>query len=136
MVLADSWTNILLAANDLTLAAILVVGFSLLAYIALHTWRNAVARSFCLLLGSLIIVLGGAVLLRQARTENTIHVLWQLQWIGIAFAPAAYCHFALALLRSTGVSQAWMRSIIPVTYIMSAAFLDPGGLKRSPGCAQ
>ncbi len=122
MVLGDSGINILLAANDVTLAAILVVSFSLLAYIALHNWGNAVGRSFCLLVGSLIIVLGGAVLLRQARTETTINVLWRLQWIGIAFAPAAYFHFALALMRSTGVSQTWMRTIIPVTYLMSAAF--------------
>lgn len=122
MALGDSWTNILLAANDLTLAAILVVGFSLLAYIALHNWRNAVARSFCLLVGSLIIVLGGAVLLRQARTEATIYVLWRLQWIGIALAPATYAHFALALLRSTGVNRAWTRFVVPGCYSISTLF--------------
>jgi hypothetical protein len=119
---SDSWTSILLAANDLTLAAILVVGFSLLAYIALHNWRNAVARSFCFLLASLLVVLGGAVLLRQARTAPTIQVLWRIQWLGIALTPAAYCHFAFELLRSTGEERQWMRPLAAVCYVISAAF--------------
>ncbi|HYF63062.1 MAG TPA: histidine kinase N-terminal 7TM domain-containing protein [Herpetosiphonaceae bacterium] len=122
MTYSDSWTSILLAANDLTLTAILVVGFSLLAYIALHNWRNAVARSFCLLLASLLVVLGGAVLLRQARTAPTIQALWRIQWLGIALTPAAYCHFAFELLRSTGEQRRWWRPLVAVLYVASAAF--------------
>lgn len=118
----DSWTSLLLAANDLTLAAILVVGFSLLAYIALHNWRNAVARSLCVLLASLLVVLGGALLLRQARTTPTINFLWRMQWSGIALAPVAYYHFAVALLHSTGEQRAWMRPLAALGYVVSVGF--------------
>ena len=101
MPFSETWTQVLLVANTLTLAAILVVGFSLFAYIALHNWRNAVAQSFCLLLASLLIVLGCSVLINQAQTAPTKHVLWQIQWVGIALAPATYYHFAEALFRAS-----------------------------------
>ncbi|MFD3166360.1 histidine kinase N-terminal 7TM domain-containing protein [Herpetosiphon sp. NSE202] len=122
MVAAFSWTNFLLAANDLTLAAIVVVGFSLFAYIALHNWRNGVARSFCLLIVGLMIVLGGAILQRQAQTEATRHVLWRIQWAGISLVPAAYYHFAESLLRSTGDPRMWTRVLLPLFYTFSVGF--------------
>lgn len=122
MPFSETWTQVLLVANTLTLAAILVVGFSLFAYIALHNWRNAVAQSFCLLLASLLIVLGCSVLINQAQTAPTKHVLWQIQWVGIALAPATYYHFAEALFRNSGDQRHWTRVLTPLFYSVSIGF--------------
>src|SRR5688572_28407006 len=126
MHLLGFWTNLLLAGTDFMLSAILVVGFSLLAYIATHNWRSAVSQSFCLLLASLVVVLASEVLLRQARTSPTLGVLWRLQWLGIAFAPATYAHFAMALLRVTsaaGPPKGYpARGLVIASYIVSGGF--------------
>ncbi len=116
------WTEFLLASNDVTLAAILVVGFSLLSYVALHNWRTAVAQSLCFLLGGLLLVLACSVLIRQARTLATVNVLWRVQWIGFAYVPAAYIHFALELLRSTGSQRRGLRSLPASAYALSTLF--------------
>ena len=116
----NSWTDFLILSNDITLAAISVVGFSLLAYIALHNWRISVAQSLCFLLGSLLVVLVCALLIRQARTPATVNVLWRVQWIGFAYVPAAFVHFALELLRSTGSQRRGVRSLPAVLYTLSS----------------
>lgn len=122
MYVSGIWTNLLLAGNDFMLSAILVVGFSLLAYIATHNWRSQVARSFCLLLGSLIAVLAAEVLLRQARTAPTLAWLWRAQWLGIALAPATYAHFAMALLGATSSVSRWARGAVAAAYAASGGF--------------
>lgn len=98
-------TDVLLQIHGLLIAAVLIVSFSLLAYIALHNWRNDIARAICLLLMSVMIVYGGDVLLGQAKTLPTIQFLLRAQWLGIALAPAAYFHLSYALIKTSHESQ-------------------------------
>ncbi len=86
-----------LQLNGLLNAAVLIVSFSLLAYVALHNWRNDVARALCLLLACLVIVYGGDILLERSHRPDTLQFLLRAQWLGIALTPAAYLHFANAL---------------------------------------
>ncbi len=97
MKISPLMTNLLQQINDLLVAAVLIVAFSLLAYITLQNWRNAIARALCVLLTCIVIVYGGDVLLNRAVRPTTIDVLLRLQWLGIALVPAAYLHFASAL---------------------------------------
>lgn len=98
--------DLLLQLNGLLTAAVLVVTFSLLAYITLHNWRNAAARALCVLLTSVVVVYGGDTLLSRASRPDTIQFLLRAQWLGIALVPAAYLHLAEALAStSTDRSQ-------------------------------
>lgn len=92
-------TGLLLQINDVLVAAVLIVSFSLLVYVALHNWRSDVARALCNLLMSAMIVYGGDVLIGRADQPYTIQFLLRAQWLGIALVPAAYLHLRMALLK-------------------------------------
>lgn len=117
-------TNVLLQVNEQLAASVLIVAFSLLAYITLQNWRNDIARALCALLGSLVVVNGGDVLLSRATHPATIQFLLRAQWLGIAVVPAAYLHLAHALVTAShgdeqSRSQRWM---IWLGYILSSVF--------------
>src|SRR5919206_1181040 len=96
-------TSILLQLNDLLSASVLVVAFSLLAYIALQNWHTSIARALCVLLAGIVIVFGGDVLLGQAQRDTTIQFLLRAQWLGIVCIPAGYIHLSDALLTYSGL---------------------------------
>lgn len=83
--------------NQLLSAAVLIVTFSLLAYIAMQNWRNDIARALLVLLSGVVVVYGGDLLLARATREATIEFLGRAQWLGIAVVPAAYIHLANGL---------------------------------------
>jgi hypothetical protein len=90
-------TTLFAQLNQLFDAAVLIVSFSLLAYIALQNLRNSIARSLCVLLFCVIVVYSGDVLAVRASNPNTRDFLARAQWLGIALVPAAYLHLAHAL---------------------------------------
>lgn len=94
-------TDILLKVNELLTAAVLVVSFSLVIYVAIYNWRNSVARAICLLLTSVVIVYGGDILLGRTHLPITIQFLLRAQWLGIALVPAAYLHLSSALRKAS-----------------------------------
>ncbi|MCU0494419.1 MAG: hypothetical protein MUD01_22755 [Chloroflexaceae bacterium] len=91
-------TNLLFQFNELLASSVLIVAFSLLAYILLQNWRNGIARSLCVLLFSVVIVNAGDVLISRAIRPTTLQILLRAQWLGIALVPAAYLHLANGLL--------------------------------------
>lgn len=125
-------TNLLLQVNGLLTAAVLIVSFSLLAYVALRNWRRDVARALCMLLASVVIVYGGDILLGRTRNDATIQFLLRTQWLGIALVPAAYMHFSNALynvvyehgeqLRRTLI--VWGGYISAVAFFLLALYTD------------
>ncbi len=137
----DLLTNILLQLNDLLSAAVLIVAFSLLAYIALQNWHTPIARALCVLLGGVVIVYAGDVLLGQAERDTTIQFLLRAQWLGIACVPAGYVHLSDALLTYSGLPDPRRRWLVALGYALSAAFfglavvgdlLLRGGIPRGP----
>ena len=131
----------LLQLNDLLSAAVLIVAFSLLAYIALQNWHTAIARALCVLLAGVVIVAGGDVLLGQAEHDATIQFLLRAQWLGITLVPAGYIHLADALLTYSGRLSRRRRWLVALGYALSAAFfalalgsslLLQGGIARGP----
>ncbi len=117
-------TSIILQINELLTAAVLIVTFSLLAYVALQNWRNATARALCVLLTSVVIVEGGDILLTRATRSETTLFLLRAQWLGIALVPGAYLHLAQALLTaSLGKKRKWSaRWLVVASYIGSLLF--------------
>lgn len=112
-------------ANQLLSAAVLIVSFSLLAYIPLQNRRSDVARALCVLIAAVVIVYSGDVLMPLASRDETLTFLGQFQWLGIALVPAAYVHLANALLhlgRYAHTAQR-ARSLVYLGYLGSAGFL-------------
>jgi hypothetical protein len=134
-------TNILLQLDGLLAAAVVIVAFSLLAYIALQNWHTAIARALCVLLTGIVIVFGGDVLLSQAQRDTTIQFLLRAQWLGIVCIPAGYIHLSDALLTYSGERDQRRRWLVGLAYLASLAFfalaitgdlLLRDGIKRAP----
>lgn len=115
---------ILEQVNQLLSAAVLIVTFSLLAYIAMQNWRNDIARALLLLLGGVVVVYGGDLLLDRAVSEATKTFLGRAQWLGIALVPAAYIHLANALLALTDRQALALRArrLVYTAYAGSGSF--------------
>jgi hypothetical protein len=117
-------TTILLQLNDLLSAAVLIVAFSLLAYIALQNWHTPIARALCVLLTGVVIVSGGDVLLGQAERDATLEFLLRAQWLGIVCVPAGYIHLSDALLTYSGAPNRGRRWLVFVGYGLSTVFFS------------
>jgi hypothetical protein len=115
-------TTLLLSLNDLLTAAVLIVTFSLLTYIALQNRYTAIARALCVLLFGVAVVFGGDVLLGQAQRTTTVEFLLRAQWLGIVLVPAAYLHLSDALLIYSGEPDPRRRWLVRGGYVLSAAF--------------
>src|SRR6266536_4557669 len=134
-------TNLLLQLDGLLSSAVVIVAFSLLAYIALQNWHTAIARALCVLLAGVVIVYSGDVLLGQAERDATIHFLLRAQWLGIVCVPAGYIHLSDALLSYTGLPDRRRRWLVVGGYTLSLCFfalalsgdlLLRGGIARGP----
>lgn len=100
--------------NEVLFAAVLIVSFSLLAYIVLQNWRSDIVRALGVLLSGVIIAYSGDLLLARAQRPETIEFLGRAQWLGIVLVPAGYIHFANALLafgNANALAQRWRRGV-------------------------
>jgi hypothetical protein len=115
-------TDLLLRTNVWLSSVVLIVAFSLLAYLVSHNARSDIARAFCILLAGVIVVFAGDVLIGQASKIQTKLFLLRAQWLGIAFVPAAYLHFSDALLSFSGQPSRLRRGAVLAGYGASALF--------------
>jgi hypothetical protein len=116
-------TSALFQLNDLLSSAVVIVAFSLLAYIALQNWHTAIARSLCVLLAGVVVVFGGDVLLGLPPTHaTTIQFLLRAQWLGIVCIPAGYIHLSDALLSYGGAPDRRRRWLVLLGYLLSMGF--------------
>lgn len=93
--------NLLSSLNRALSSAIVILAFSLLVYVLTHNLRSSVARSFSALIACVCITYAGDVALFETTSLGAAIPWLKIQWIGIAFTPAAYLHFSDALLRTT-----------------------------------
>ncbi len=94
------WVGLLSLINAVFTSGIVILSFALLVYILIYNFRNNVARAFCALLACVLIVYFVDLAVAGATLEAALRWL-RLQWLGIAFTPAAYLHFSDALLQTT-----------------------------------
>ena len=102
--------NFLVSANDILSAGIAITAFSLLLYSLTFNLRERVARVFAALLLCITIVYFCKAVVGTA-SGPAVNLWLRLQWMGIAFIPAAYLHFSDALLATTGLTSRWRRRL-------------------------
>ena len=116
-------TAALIRVNLVIASAVVIISFSLLVYLLSHNLRSGVARSFCALIGFVMIVYLSDVVLPQVDSLEGAIPWLRVQWVGITFVPAVYLHFSDALLRTTNVSSRLRRMAVWGSYVLSSIFL-------------
>ncbi len=116
-------TFIFARLNEILSSAIIILAFSLCAYMLLYNWRSATGRGFAVLLACMCFTyVGDVALFTVDNVEDAVPWL-KFQWIGIAFLPAAYLHFSDVLLRATHAVSSRRRFAVVVAYIFGFVLL-------------
>src|SRR5689334_2782645 len=117
--------------NETLTAAIVVVAASMLLYNLTRNLRNRVARTSSVVLACVTIVSLCDVFVSLEPSLKTLDATVRVQWIGIAFIPAATFHLSDALLATTGLPSRGRRRrvarlmyLTSVIFILTAAFSD------------
>jgi hypothetical protein len=116
-------TNLFIRLNEILSSAIVILAFSLFVYIMAYNLRSAVSRSFAALLACMAFAYAGDVALFEVVNPVSIVHWLKFQWIGIAFMPAAYLHFADALLRLTNAPSRRRRFAVFLAYFFGFLLL-------------
>lgn len=117
------WLAILSFGDLIFASADLLIAFSLLAYILSHNLTSSVSRAFGAMLACVSVVYAGDVLVSLVGSLAGAVPWLRLQWVGIAFLPAAYLHFSDTVLRTTGSRTTLRRVLVFGAYGLSLAFL-------------
>ena len=108
--------SVLNFGNLILASANVIIGFSLLVYVLTHNMRSPVARAFCALSAFITIIYLVDVSMAEVQTLLSANIWLHVQWLGIAFIPAAYMHFSDALLRTTGDLSRWRKVLTWASY--------------------
>ena len=124
----NGWSDNLLVGiqtlNQILTAGIAITAFSLFLYSLSFNLRDRVARSFAIILICIVVVFTTEALQNRSNTTGGLETLLRLQWLGIAFLPAAYLHLSDALLVSAGrPSRGRRRLAVRAMYAVSAFFV-------------
>lgn len=100
--------------NRITVTGILVTAFALVIYIGLYNRRSHIARAYAIVLACVIGTYLGDLLTQISETDTDVWL--RLQWVGIAFIPAASLALSDSLLRATGDASPLRRLAPKVGY--------------------
>jgi hypothetical protein len=110
--------------NQILTAGIAITAFSLLIYALTFNLRDRVARSFAIILLSVVVIFTADAIQSAVETRELIELFLRLQWLGIVFLPAAYMHLSDALLVTAGrPSRGRRRLAVRALYLISTLFL-------------
>jgi hypothetical protein len=110
--------------SEILTAGIAITAFSLLLYALAFNLRDRVARSFAFILIFTVVVFTAEAIGSIVNELGALNFWLRLQWVGIAFLPAAYLHFSDALLAITGrPSRGRRRWAVRFVYFGSVIFL-------------
>ncbi len=117
-------TEILITANEILTAGIVIVAASMLLYNLTRNMKDRVARTSGVVLGCLTVVYVCDTFLTLGPDPRVYGNVLRLQWVGIAFIPVAMYHLSDALLATTGLpSRGRRRRVIRILYLISLSFL-------------
>ncbi len=122
------WVDGLLAGiktvNQILTAGIAITAFSLFIYALTFNLRDRVARSFAIILVSVVVIFTCEAIQSTVQTQELVDLFQRLQWVGLVFLPASYLHLSDALLVTAGrPSRGRRRFIVGGTYTISTMFL-------------
>lgn len=110
--------------NQIVTAGIAITAFSLLIYALSFNLRDRVARSFAIILLSVVVIFTAESIQSAVETPDLVELFLRLEWLGIVFLPASYVHLSDALLVTAGrPSRGRRRLAVRALYLVSAAFL-------------
>ena len=124
----SGWTISILAGittlNQILTAGIAITAFSLLIYALTFNLRDRVARSFAMIMASVVIIFTTEAIQSSVATFEMVELFLRLQWIGIIFLPPAYLHLSDALLVTAGrPSRGRRRWAVRAIYVLSVGFI-------------
>lgn len=110
--------------NQIVTAGIAITAFSLLIYALSFNLRDRVARSFAIILLSVVVIFTAESIQSAIEAPELVELFLRLEWLGIVFLPASYVHLSDALLVTAGrPSRGRRRLAVRALYLVSAAFL-------------
>ncbi|MBN1963864.1 MAG: hypothetical protein JW910_04420 [Anaerolineae bacterium] len=111
-------------SNEALTAIIVIVSASILLYNLTRNLKSSVTRASSVLLACVTVVFTVDALTSLNPTRASLETWLRVQWIGIAFSPAAMFHLSHSLLATTGLESRGRRiRIARMLYIFSALFL-------------
>lgn len=120
----DLATTFLLTLNETLTASNAIIAVSLLLFNLTRNLNNRVAKTSAVVLACVTIAYVADSFISLGPDNNAHQIALRLQWIGIAFIPAAMLHLSDALLSTTGLpSRGRRRRIIRILYLFASAFL-------------
>ncbi|MDM8526818.1 histidine kinase N-terminal 7TM domain-containing protein [Anaerolineales bacterium HSG24] len=114
---------ILSGFNQILASTITILAFSLFVYMLVHNFKSAVGKAFVMLLAGVCFTYAGDVALFRVTNVDDALLWLKFQWIGIAFVPAAYLHFADAILRTTNAYSSRRRFAVFTAYLFGFLLL-------------
>jgi len=109
--------------NVVLTSGIVIFSFALLLYLLIYSRRNNVARTFAFLLSCVLVTYFVDLALFGIENWRMAKPWLEVQWIGIAFTPAAYLNFSNALLNTTGERSKLQSTAVHVSYVLSTLLL-------------
>ena len=124
-------TTLLILLNETLAAAIVVMASSLLLYNLTRNLNDRVTRASSILLACVTFAYLVDVFVSLEPSHLAYEMALRLQWVGIAFMPAAMFHLSDALLATTGLPSrgrrkriGWLLYGISTMFLLLAAFSD------------
>ncbi len=120
----DLATTFLLTVNETLTAGTAIIAVSLLLFNLTRNLTNRVAKSSAAVLACVTVAFVADAFISLGPDNAAHQIASRLQWIGIAFIPAAMYHLSDALLATTGLpSRGRRRRAIRILYLVGAGFL-------------
>ena len=110
--------------SQILTAGMSITAFSLLIYAMTFNLRNRVARSFALILFSVVVIFSADAIGGTSETQGWIALWLHIHWMGIILLPAAYLHFSAEILATTGSPVSGLRLwTVRIGYGLSLVFM-------------
>ena len=117
-------TTLLLTVNETLTAGNAIIAVSLLLFNLTRNLNNRVAKTSAAVLACVAVSYVADAFISLEPNNVAHEIATRLQWIGIAFIPAAIYHLSDALLATTGLpSRGRRKRAIRLLYLTGAAFL-------------
>lgn len=117
-------TTFLQTVNETLTAGNAIIAVSLLLFNLTRNLNNRVAKTAAVVLACVTIAYGADSFISLGPDSAAHQMASRLQWIGIAFIPAAIYHLSDALLATTGLPSRGRRNrVIRILYLIGGAFL-------------
>jgi hypothetical protein len=123
MLNSNGFLTILELINETLIATIIIVSVSILLYNLARGTRDRVTRTSSVVMLCVIFAYLSDVLISLDPNGKYLEIWLRLQWLGIAFVPAALVHLSDALLATTGrPSRGRRKAVVRASYIISTLF--------------